>query len=80
MHILEDDGHAIKLFRAVRLGQKLSTDYENRDWIKIKGDLWTKVSHLVIDSVESRGEPRWVRGAGDPAAWQVRAIHFFFSL
>ncbi|KAI2608531.1 uncharacterized protein GGS25DRAFT_490718 [Hypoxylon fragiforme] len=70
MHILEDDGHAIKLFRAVRLGQKLSKDYENRDWIKIKGDLWTKVSHLVIDSVESRGEPRWVRGAGDPAAWQ----------
>ncbi|KAI1391352.1 uncharacterized protein F4822DRAFT_396481 [Hypoxylon trugodes] len=68
LHVLEEDGHAIKLFRAVGLGQTISEKYENKSWIKIKGDLWTKITHLVVDSAESPG-PRWVRGAGDPAAW-----------
>ncbi|KAI1371546.1 hypothetical protein F4677DRAFT_435517 [Hypoxylon crocopeplum] len=69
IHVLEDDGHAIKLFRAVNLGQKVVEKYNDKDWVKIKGDSWTKLSHLVVDSVESSG-PRWVRGAGEPAAWQ----------
>ncbi|KAI2609276.1 hypothetical protein GGR54DRAFT_618441 [Hypoxylon sp. NC1633] len=68
MHVLEDDGHAIKLFRAVVLGQKVGEKYEDKDWVKIKGDMWTRVSHLVVDSTESNGQ-RWVRGAGEPAAW-----------
>ncbi|XXH00452.1 ubiquitin-specific protease ubp15 [Hypoxylon texense] len=69
LFVLEDDGHAIKLFRAVGLGQKVCEKYEGKDWALIKGDLWTKISHLVVDSVESGG-PRWVRGAGDPSAWK----------
>lgn len=69
VYALNDDGHVIKLVRAVGLGQTVSEKYEDKDWIKIKGDSWTKVSHLVIDSVESGG-PRWVRGAGDPSAWE----------
>ncbi|KAI0169507.1 hypothetical protein GGR52DRAFT_550358 [Hypoxylon sp. FL1284] len=68
LHALEDDGHAIKLFRAVGLGQTVCEKYNDRDWMLIKGDLWPRISHLVIDSVESGG-PRWVRGAGDPSAW-----------
>ncbi|KAI1414298.1 hypothetical protein F5Y13DRAFT_188398 [Hypoxylon sp. FL1857] len=63
-----DDGHAIKLFRAVGTGQTVSVKYEDKDWIKIKGDLWDKVNHLIVDSLEAP-DPRWVRGAGDPKAW-----------
>ncbi|KAI2471894.1 hypothetical protein F4781DRAFT_385431 [Annulohypoxylon bovei var. microspora] len=70
MHNLEEDGHAIKLFRAVGLGKTVSEKYGDKDWIKIKGDLWTKVENLVVDSVESSG-PHWVRGAGDPKAWEA---------
>ncbi|KAI1103062.1 hypothetical protein F4804DRAFT_333649 [Jackrogersella minutella] len=70
LHNLEEDGHAIKLFRAVGLGQTVSKKYEDKDWIKIKGDLWNKVNNLVVDSV-TFGGPNWVRGAGDPKAWEV---------
>lgn len=31
--------------------------------------MWTRLGHLVIDSVESGGA-RWVRGAGEPSAWK----------
>ncbi|KAI1205932.1 uncharacterized protein F4807DRAFT_441007 [Annulohypoxylon truncatum] len=70
IHNLEEDGHAIKLYRAVVLGQTVSEKYDDKDWVKIKGDLWTKVRHLVVDSVEANG-PRWVRSAGFPKAWEV---------
>ncbi|KAI0006931.1 hypothetical protein F4779DRAFT_594277 [Xylariaceae sp. FL0662B] len=69
IHSIEDDGHAVKLFRAVGVGQKVCEKYEDKDWAKIKGDLWTKAQHLVVESVESPGE-RWVHGAGVPAAWK----------
>ncbi|KAL7625541.1 hypothetical protein AAE478_004761 [Parahypoxylon ruwenzoriense] len=70
VHALSDDGHAIKLFRAVSLAPDVCRKYEDRDWIRIKGDnMWRRVSHLVVDAVESPGQ-RWVRDAGDPAAWE----------
>lgn len=46
----------------------MSEKYEDRDWIKIKGDMWTKVSHLIVDAVEAGG-PRWLFCTGDPATW-----------
>lgn len=70
MHRLKDDGHAIKLFRAIGVGQQVTKPYESKDWVKIKGDLWTKIGHLVADSVESPG-PTWVRSTGFDEAWKV---------
>ncbi|TRX89488.1 hypothetical protein FHL15_009657 [Xylaria flabelliformis] len=59
---LHDDGHVTKLFRAVGLCQDISKKYEDKDWLKIKGDdLWTKVNQLVVDSAEGEG-PTWVHG------------------
>lgn len=69
MHTLEEDGHGIKLFRAVSIGQTLSEKYEDKPWIRIKGDMWTKIGHLVVDSFQT--EPHWVRGAGEDEAWDV---------
>ncbi|KAI0377468.1 hypothetical protein F5Y04DRAFT_264337 [Hypomontagnella monticulosa] len=65
---LEEDGHAIKLFRAVRLGKTISEKYDDKGWIKIKGDMWEKLSHLVVDAVEAGG-PRWIFCTGDPTTW-----------
>ncbi|KAI1800558.1 hypothetical protein F4811DRAFT_538506 [Daldinia bambusicola] len=67
IHNLDEDGHGIKLFRAVRIGQTLCEKYEDKEWVRIKGDLWTKIGHLVVDSVQT--VPRWVRGAGEDRAW-----------
>ena len=71
LHNMDDDGHAIKLARAAGLCQRVSKKYENRDWMKVKSDdLWMKVHHLIIDSVEAPG-PNWVRTAGLEEAWKV---------
>ncbi|RYP56837.1 hypothetical protein DL771_011612 [Monosporascus sp. 5C6A] len=75
IHALEEDGHASKLFRAVEIGRRAISRYENDDnnknnWVLIRGpELWDKIMHLVVDSVEAPG-PNWVRGAGDADAWK----------
>ena len=64
IHKLSEDGHAIKLLRAVRVGREISKAYEDKDWIKIRGDeMWDKIEHMVADSIEAPG-PDWARAAG----------------
>jgi hypothetical protein len=64
-----DDGHAIKLGRAVANGEKVSKGYESEDWAKIKGFMWEKVGNMAIDSVEDTGV-RWARSVGFEEAWK----------
>ncbi|KAI0157367.1 HypA protein [Xylariaceae sp. FL1272] len=66
---MEDDGHVSKLLRSFNLCEEVSKKYEDKSWLKIKGDTWNKVRHLAIEAVESPG-PRWVRGAGYAEAWE----------
>lgn len=76
MHAFVDDGHAIKLFRAVAIGREVCRPYQDADWMLIKGDgLWDQVAHMVVDSVEAPG-PTWVRNAGFDEAWEV-SFSFF---
>lgn len=76
IHAFEEDGHATKLFRTVEIGRRAISRYDNNDnnkkthWVLIRGpELWDKIMHLVVDSVEAPG-PNWVRGAGDAEAWK----------
>ena len=66
----EDDGHLSKLIRAIANGKAVSAPYETKDSFRIKGDMWLQLAHMAIDSVEYGGEPRWVRSAGFPEAWE----------
>ena len=71
LHSFDDDGHAIKLGRAAGICQQVSQEFEDKNWLVIKGDdLWMKIHHLIVDSVESPG-PNWVRTAGLDGAWEV---------
>lgn len=84
VHFLtDDDGHAIKLIRAIGVGQQLTRPYHstnnsngNQTALKlmISDDVtYNKLFNLATDAVTSQGGgPRWVRGAGDPLAWKVR--------
>jgi hypothetical protein len=75
LHDFPDDGHAIKLGRAAVICRNICKKYEDegRDWLKIKGDdMWAKVCHLIVDSVEAPGE-HWVRSCGFAEAWKVCA-------
>lgn len=69
---LSDDGHASKLVRALANGQQACNPYtaEPDDVFPIKGDdVWLKLGHMAIDSVEAGG-PHWVRNCGFPQAWE----------
>lgn len=65
----DDDGHASKLIRALAHGQKACERYEGQEGFMIKGDMWEKMGHMAIDSVEAGG-PNWVRSCGFEEAWR----------
>ncbi|RDW95095.1 hypothetical protein BP5796_00858 [Coleophoma crateriformis] len=65
----DDDGHAIKLGRAVRNGQVVCQKFEDKEWCKIKDWQWEKVENMVVDSVEDTGQ-NWVRNTGFEKAWE----------
>ncbi|KAK4179539.1 hypothetical protein QBC36DRAFT_343716 [Triangularia setosa] len=69
LHSFGDDGHAIKLGRATVVCRNICRPYEERDGFKVKGELWEKICHLIVDSVEAPGE-HWVRSAGFEEAWK----------
>ncbi|KZM27933.1 uncharacterized protein EKO05_0010063 [Ascochyta rabiei] len=66
---LEDDGHASKLIRALANGQKSCQPYEDKPGFVINEDMWRKIGHMAIDSVEA-GEPHWTRSCGFDQAWK----------
>lgn len=76
MHRFVDDGHAIKLWRAVFAGRTVSEPYGDRNWLKIQGGLWDQVGRIIVDAVESPG-PTWVRNAGFEEAWEVSYVGGF---
>lgn len=65
----EDDGHACKLVRALAHGEQACKKYEDNEGFMVKGDMWRKLGHMAIDSVEA-GEPHWVRSCGFEQAWE----------
>lgn len=66
-----DDGHACKLVRAFAHGQQACKPFEEAggNAFPIKGDMWLKMGHIAIDSVELASGPRWIRNAGFDQAW-----------
>ncbi|KAH6641490.1 hypothetical protein F5144DRAFT_590769 [Chaetomium tenue] len=78
LHTYEDDGHSIKLARAAVICRNICKKYEDEDkgWLKVKGDdMWAKVCHLIVDSVEAPGE-RWLRSCGFDEAWKFSQRKF----
>ncbi|CAN9111464.1 unnamed protein product [Alternaria alternata] len=66
---VEDDGHACKLVRAVANAEAVCKKWEGKEGMLIKGDIWRKIGHMALDSVEA-GEPHWVRSCGFKEAWE----------
>ncbi|ETI24533.1 hypothetical protein G647_03902 [Cladophialophora carrionii CBS 160.54] len=66
-----DDGHASKLVRALANSEQVCKQYESQpdDVFAIKGDMFLKLGHMAIDSVEA-SDPHWVRSAGFDEAWE----------
>lgn len=65
-----DDGHVIKLVRAMLLAQEISREYSGRPWICFGDDAaWLKAHYLLLDGVEG-SDTEWVRSAGFDDAWK----------
>jgi hypothetical protein len=75
----EDDGHAVKLVRAVAFGESVGKQgqkegqkgYEGEEWARVKGSMWKKIGNMVADSVEDtkEGGSTWARNVGFDEAW-----------
>ncbi|KAI8182691.1 hypothetical protein KHU50_002349 [Colletotrichum sp. SAR 10_65] len=69
-HHQSDDGHTIKVVRALGICQELSQKYSNKPWIRIKNDdEWLKLHYSVLDGTEHSGT-KWVRSTGLEEAWK----------
>lgn len=66
----EDDGHAVKLIRALAHGEDVCASYNDREEFPVKDGMWLQIGHMVVDSVEQKDEDRWVRSAGFDEAWK----------
>ncbi|KAI4683542.1 uncharacterized protein J4E88_004718 [Alternaria novae-zelandiae] len=66
---VEDDGHACKLVRAIANAEAVCKKWEGREGMLVQGDMWRKLGHMAVDSVEA-GEPHWVRSCGFAEAWE----------
>ncbi|KAM4056057.1 oxidoreductase AflY [Hirsutella rhossiliensis] len=70
-HRVVDDGHTIKVVRALLLAQRESQAWPGRPWIRIADDdAWRRVMHLLLASVEGKPAQLWVRSAGFDEAWK----------
>lgn len=67
----DDDGHSAKFLRALAHGKDFCQKYEliGSDEFRLKGDMWDKVGHMAIDSVEDSGAT-WARSVGFDEAWR----------
>lgn len=68
-HALPDDGHTIKVVRALLIAQQESGKYAGRPWLRIKEDDWLRIHYMLLDGVEGQSS-QWVRSAGFEEAWK----------
>lgn len=67
---IEDDGHSIKLARAVLVARDALEKYALADWVRIRGhDPWLRLMYTVLDATVDPAGVRWVRGTGFEDAW-----------
>jgi hypothetical protein len=64
-----DDGHASKLIRATANAEQASKPYDGQEGFIIRPDMFLKIAHMAIDSVEGPGS-HWARNVGWDEAWK----------
>ncbi|KAJ5191566.1 uncharacterized protein N7498_010551 [Penicillium cinerascens] len=66
----EDDGHLVKMVRALANGQKECQPYESQgpQVMPISGNMWLQIANMAVDSTV--GDSMWVRSTGFDEAWE----------
>lgn len=70
-HKILDDGHTIKVARALMIAERVSRGWEGKGWVRVKGEAeWLRAVYVLMDATEGVDqEHRYVRGAGFDEAW-----------
>ncbi|RAO71615.1 uncharacterized protein BHQ10_007627 [Talaromyces amestolkiae] len=66
-----DDGHVVKLIRAIAHGEEITMPLEKQGKskdLKIHGDAWLKAANMAIDSTVTSSH-RWIFGSGFEEPW-----------
>jgi len=67
-----DDGHIVKMMRAVALGERFCQPYEGKGFeggFPVHGDMWLRVGNMIADS--TNGHTRhWVNPTGLDEGWK----------
>lgn len=67
----DDDGHIIKVVRALLIAQEETRRHgggDSRPWVRIREEDWLRVHYLLLRGVEGQST-KWVRTAGFDEAW-----------
>ncbi|KAE8553234.1 hypothetical protein EYB25_004616 [Talaromyces marneffei] len=67
-----DDGHVVKLLRAIAHGEEITKPLEKQGKgkdLKIHGDAWLKAANMAIDSTATSSH-RWIFGSGFEKPWE----------
>lgn len=73
MFAKDDDGHSVKLMRAVANAGEKGAKFEDGKGMRIKSFMWEKIGNMVADSVQDAGteeSSNWVRNCGFAQAWE----------
>lgn len=71
-----DDGHVVKLVRALKNGEEAAKPFEEGDfgeYFPVKGDTWLKIARMTLDT--TKGWPtdlKWVNFTGFDMGWKIR--------
>jgi hypothetical protein len=52
---IQDDGHTVKVIRALIHGQQVCKEYESKDNFVVKGDMWQRIGHMCKYLSHCRG-------------------------
>lgn len=65
---VRDDGHVLKLLRALRFAEEQSKKVGDQEGFLLKDQDWLKAGNMLAEIAERDGE-NFVRGAGFDEAW-----------
>ncbi|KAF4120221.1 hypothetical protein GMORB2_3348 [Geosmithia morbida] len=70
VHAIPDDGHIIKLSRALILIQERTAEFSDREWVRIRrDDQWLRIHYMLLRGVE-RESGHWVMSPGFKQSWR----------
>ncbi|KAL9076474.1 MAG: hypothetical protein Q9157_003632 [Trypethelium eluteriae] len=71
-----DDGHVVKLIRALKNGQEAVAPFEKGEYSEsfpVKGESWLKIARMTLDTTKDwTPDLKWVNFTGFDMGWKIR--------